>query len=136
MQRIDIINLLSNNSVTSQTPVTISFASPNQPPCFTTTVNFQNAITLWAGANQACVNKINDISITPLPTSPGQDVAYSSPTEITVNSNYYLTQIVISQKSPPIYDSANGVLITSGEAQSTVSNYVTGPNFIDAANLR
>ncbi|MDI1351970.1 MAG: hypothetical protein PSV35_04255, partial [bacterium] len=58
IQRIDIMNTLWNLAAITQTAVAISVSNGQDIPCFTTTLDFQRSITIWAGIGQACVAPI------------------------------------------------------------------------------
>ena len=124
IQRIDVVNLLGVGA--TQTPVTLAFVNAGLNPCFTTTLNFQGAMTLWIGTNQACSTAVTDMTITPLPGFNGVDINYAAPMyPVAINGNLYSTQITISQKTEPVYDPGNGELLIPGTIQTAVQNHWT-----------
>lgn len=119
IQRIDVVNLLSNGGGVTQTSVVVAFGNEGALPCFSTTLAFQGAITVWAGTGQSCVSPITNVTVTPLAASSDVPVVYEPPPPITVNATLYSTQILINQNTSPIFDTTNGTLITTGTVLTT-----------------
>ncbi|MFJ1267672.1 hypothetical protein ACD661_03755 [Legionella lytica] len=120
IQRIEVVNLLgANGSV--PTAVTISFENGPATPCFTATLPYQGRITVWAGVGMACIAPITSILINPVVGSKGP--VYSSPSPVGVSSNYYLSQLTVSENAPPKYDPTNGDLVMPGTAQAVLKSY-------------
>lgn len=119
IQRIDVVNMLSNNgSQVTQTSVVLAFENGGSTPCFTTTLAFQAATTVWAGTDQACGAGITGVTISPV-AGPAGIVVYNAPTPPTLNSSLYSTQMIISQNTAPLFDASNGLIIAAGTAQVT-----------------
>lgn len=120
IQRIDVVNLLgAGGSV--PTSVTVAFENGVATPCFTTTLPYQGTITVWAGAGQTCGLPIINVVVTPASGAGG--TVYSSPNPVAVSSNYYLTQLAISQNTAPIFDPNNGALLMAGTTQIGMMSY-------------
>lgn len=127
IQRIDVVNLLSNGgSVITQTPVVITFTSGGASSCFSTTLAYQGAITVLAGAGQPCVTAITNIIITPIANPLGFALAYddqSAPSS-DINTSFYSTQMLVNQKTPPVFDPGNGALLVPGSVQAIINNHI------------
>lgn len=126
IQRIDIVNNLWNSALggsggQTQTSVKIELDNGSPSPCFTKILPFQGDITVYAGIGQSCINKVVAITVTPYlgpgTLTPSYDVP-AGPSAI--NNTQYLTQIVISQNSAPVYDAINGSLIMKGTVLTTI----------------
>ena len=118
-----MVNLLSNNGGITSTAVVVAFENGGSAPCFTTTLAFQGAITVWAGIGQACVTTVTSITITPVAGLGG--MIYEPPNDLTINGLLYSTQIVISQNTAPVFDVSNGSLISSGTVLATIQSQLT-----------
>ncbi len=120
IQRIDVVNLLGANGSVA-TPVTFSFENGPTTPCYTTTLPYQGRITVWAGVGLACIAPITNIVVTPVVGPSG--TVYSAPNPVSINTNYYLNQVTVSENAPPTYDPTNGALLLPGTAQAVLKNY-------------
>lgn len=130
VQRIDVVNLLSSGGTSpgdsTLTAVEVSFDNGGAEPCMTATLAFQGEITVYAGADEECVAPISLVTVTPIAGPLG--LVYQAPAAPTVISRgYYATQMVVNQSSPPVFDSANGALLTPGKAGVSATSYVTKP---------
>ncbi len=127
IQRIDVVNLLSNNiggsSGLTDTNVVLAFSNGGSTPCFTTTLAFKAAVTVLAGIGQACVAPISDIAITPLAAPIG--LVYVAPTDPSITTGFYSSQMVISQLTPPVFDPSNGTLLATGTVIASITNHYT-----------
>lgn len=126
IQRVDVVNQLWNNLAggdggLTNTAVILTFNNGGLSPCFTTTLAFQASITVLAGIGQACVSPVTDITITPLETAIG--LVYQMPPDITLYAQYYSSQILISQLSPPVFDPANATILAPGSTFTTTINH-------------
>lgn len=123
LQRIDITNMLWNHNATDRaqgltpTSVTLSFRNGGAKPCFTTNVAFQAGATVLSGTGQPCVAAITSISVTPIAGPAG--AVYAAPEDIQINASYFVTQIILSNKNDPIFDSTHGGIKTQGAVQVT-----------------
>lgn len=124
IQRIDVVNLLSNGGGVTQTSVVVAFANEGSLPCFTATLAFRGTITVWAGTGQACVNPITDVTITPIAASSEVPVVYEPPPLVSINATLYSTQLLINQNTAPIFDTTNGTLIATGTILTTALSHV------------
>lgn len=125
IQRIDVVNSLWNGTgVLTQTAVIISFNNGGAEPCFTTTLAYQASATLWAGAGQACTTAVTSATITPVNSI--FDGLYQIPASTLINSNRYLTQMIINQNTAPVFSTNDGSITTAGTVQvSLLSNLLT-----------
>lgn len=120
IQRIDVVNLLgANGSV--PTAVTLSFENGPATPCFTATLPYQGRITVWAGVGMACIAPITSILVNPVIGASGP--VYTSPSPVELSSNYYLSQLTVSENAAPQYDPTNGDLVMPGTAQAVLKTY-------------
>jgi hypothetical protein len=121
IQRIDIVNLLWNENATNAVPglsptsVLVAFNNGSTKPCFTTTLAFQGAATVLAGSGQACVAAVTSVTITPVAGPAG--TVYAAPADTSINGAYYATQMIINDKTDPVFDSTNGAVKTQGTVQ-------------------
>ncbi|CEG56356.1 hypothetical protein [Legionella fallonii] len=126
MQRIDVVNLLWNSAVggnggLTNTAVTLSFYNGASKPCFTTTLQFQGAVTVWSGVGQNCVAPVTDIAITPIAGPIG--LVYQAPADSIISTSYYSTQLVVGQFTAPVFDPTNATLMAPGTVLATITNY-------------
>lgn len=129
IQRIDVANLLSSGGSgagdATLTAVDVAFDNGGTTPCYTTRLAFQGDITVFAGADEACIAPVRSVIITPVAGPIG--LVYEAPAVPTVISEgVYVTQLIISQDTPPTFDASNGALLISGRAKATSTSYVTG----------
>ena len=131
IQRIDVANLLWNSAIggsggITPTSVQVVFQNNNPKPCYTTTLPFQGAITIWAGIGQTCVTPVTSITITPIASTSSPIPVYSAPTNPTtiINSGYYSTQVIISQFIAPTFDPNDGALLSVGVSQVTAASHL------------
>lgn len=119
IQRIDVVNLLGVGGATP-TSVAISFSNGVSTPCFSTTLPYLGALTVWVGVGQACTSAITAVTVIPT----GANLVYSAPTNPNpINGAQYLTQIAISQNTAPVFDPNTGSLLTLGTTQvNAISN--------------
>jgi hypothetical protein len=126
IQRIDIVNLLWNDVAgvpgSTDTPILIAFYNGGTIPCYTTTVPFRAAITVWAGIGQACITPVSDLTITPVANPV---VTYAPAVIATLSGGYYVTELTVSQNSPPLFDPSNGAVLAPGTAKTTLVNYIS-----------
>lgn len=124
IQRIDVVNILGNSSGgVTETPVVLSFDNGGSAPCFTTTLAFQGATTLWAGIGQSCVSAVTSLTVTPIAGS-GSGTVYVAPPISTINNTFYSAQITIAQNTPPQFDPSDGSITTAGTVLvTTVSHF-------------
>ncbi len=124
IQRIDVVNMLWNQNGTggaaglSPTSVVVAFQNGGAKPCFTTTLAFQGATTVLAGTGQACVAAVTSVDVTPVAGPAG--TVYATPASVAITSTFYATQVIINNKTDPIFDATNGAVKTQGVAQATV----------------
>jgi hypothetical protein len=121
IQRVDVVNMLgvAGGSATS---VVVSFYNGVSTPCYTKTLAYLGAITVWAGVGQVCVSPITSVNVTPVVGSSG--AIYETPASPTnISGTQYSTQITISQNTSPVFDPTNGSLLLPGTIQAvTVTN--------------
>jgi|GEM_PF-4935737 len=127
IQRIDVSNLLSSGGSGSGdatlTAVEISFDNGGATPCYTTTLAFSGTVTVYAGADEACVAPIQWITVTPIAGPVG--LVYEAPLYPTViDKEFYLAQLVVTQDTPPTFDPFNGALVSPGTATVSSSSHV------------
>lgn len=124
IQRIDVVNMLWNPNGTGGVPgltptsIVVAFNNGGSRACVTTTLAFQGATTVLAGTGQACTAAITSVSITPIAGPAG--TVYAAPADIPITNSYYATQIIINNKTDPIFDATNGAVKTAGAVQATV----------------
>lgn len=126
IQRIDVTNLLWNSNAggdggLTDTAVTIDFFNGDATPCYSKTLAFQEAITLFAGATQPCTTPINEIAITPLSSATG--LVYLAPSNATINTELYFAQLEVNQLAAPVFDSSNATLLAPGTATFVLTTY-------------
>jgi hypothetical protein len=122
IQRIDVVNMLGDLGG-SATSVVVSFSNGVSTPCFTKTLPYLGAITVWAGTGQVCVTPVTSIMVTPVAGATGA-IYDTNPVPTNLTGTQYSTQITISQNTAPIFDPNNGSLLIAGTVQATaVTNW-------------
>lgn len=121
IQRIDVLNMLWNKNATDKvqgltpTQVVVAFNNGGPKPCFTSTLNYQGAATVYAGVGQPCVNAISSVTITPVAGAAG--LVYSAPSAYNINVSHFSTQMIIDNGIDPLFDSTNGAVKTPGTVE-------------------
>ena len=124
IQQIYVSNMLWNQNATAAaqgltpTAVVVAFHNGGASACFTTTLAFQGATTILVGTGQPCVAAVTTVSMTPVAGPAG--TIYATPTAAAVPGANYSTQILIDNKTDPIFDTTNGKISTQGAVQATI----------------
>ena len=132
IQRIDVVNMLWNQNATAAAPgltptsVLVAFHNGGGTPCFTTTLAFQGSTTVLAGTGQTCVAAITTVSVTPVAGPAG--TVFATPSAVAITSTYYASQIIVNNKTDPIFDATNGAIKTQGVVQATVQGQLRNPD--------
>lgn len=126
IQRIDVTNLLWNSAAggdggLTHTSVTVDFSNGGITPCYSKTLAFQEAITVFAGVGLPCVAAINEIAINTVAAPIG--LVYLAPSNVTLNTALYFAQLEVNQLTAPAFDPSNATLLAPGTATTTFANY-------------
>lgn len=119
IQRIDVTNMLGAGGATP-TAVSVSFSTGVATPCFSTTLPYLGTTTVWVGVGQTCSLPIIGVNV--VPTGTGAVYAPAA-NPIPVSGTQYLSQITITQNTPPVFNPTSGALTSLGTVDvSVVSN--------------
>jgi hypothetical protein len=117
IQRIDVANLLGSGG--SATSVVVSFSNGVSTPCYTKTLPYSGALTLWVGVGQVCVTPVTTVTIAPV-TRVGGSIYETPSVPTNLTGTLYSSQISIYENTPPQFDPTNGSLLIAGTIQATV----------------
>ncbi len=121
-QYVTIFNLLSDaNREDNQSDFDVSYLDRNNVPvqCWTQSIPFNTEpYSAGAGGRNGCKYQdqqggIYQIKINPKPIAGTSNVLYQ-PIDYTIDTNQYLTLLVITQKTPPTFDPKTGKVVQQG----------------------
>lgn len=119
-QSIQVVNLLANVNLVdpgmTPTSIIIKYYNGAENPCWVTTLDYHQDTTIHAGPTQGCVQKVNEITITPMLVA-NKIKTYEGPQVVRIDISKYANQITVSQKSPPEFDPRSGLAAVSGTMQ-------------------
>ncbi len=118
LQVIQLVNFLANTAAASTgmtpTSVTVQFYDDaSGKACWSTVLAYQADFTLRAGQGQACNTAVHQVTVTPVMVA-GLLQTYTGPFTFNVDTTKYSNQIMLSQDTAPVFNTANGLVATPG----------------------
>lgn len=122
-QSIHVVNLLANGGLPdpgmTRTPVIVKYYNGSSWPCWTYTLNYQDDYTIHTGPTQGCVNKVNQVVITPMLVAEKLNT-YRVPDTVMIDTTKYSSHVVVAQAKAPVFDSQSGLVALSGDVKVNV----------------
>jgi hypothetical protein len=117
LQTLQIANVLVNDKITNpgvtETAVQIYFYNVDKKnPCWKQRFDYRNDANIHVASGLGCQTKIDRMTIEPLPVL-GKTPAYS-PYTFNIDTTKFVTQILIEQSVPPVFNPQTGGVEIAG----------------------
>jgi hypothetical protein len=116
-QSIHVVNLLANDTISepgmTPTGIIVKYFNGNTLPCWTNTLNYRDDVTIHAGPRQGCINKVNQIVITPVLVADKLKT-YLGSVSVDIDTSKFANYLTIIQKQAPSFDTQSGMVVQSG----------------------
>jgi hypothetical protein len=124
-QSVYVANLLGNPNITDAgmtgTSIVVQYFTSNSYPCWTSTLGYQEEVTIHAGPTQGCKTKVNKVVIIPI-VMGDKLKTYEGPVSTDIDVSKFSSQIVVMQDQPPFFDENTGLVAKSGTIKLQVQS--------------
>lgn len=116
-QSIHVVNLLANDTLSdpgmTPTGIIVKYFNGSMLPCWINTLNYREDVTIHAGPRQGCINKVNQIVITPILVADKLKT-YLGSVSVDIDTSKFANYLTIIQKQGPTFDMQSGMVTQSG----------------------
>lgn len=116
-QSIHVVNLLANDSLPdagmTPTSIIVKYYNGSALPCWTNTLKYRDDVTIHAGPRQGCINKVNQVVITPVLVADKLKT-YLGSLSVDIDTTKFANYLTIIQNQAPTFDTQSGMVVQSG----------------------